>query len=215
LELIYTIPGLGTTKELFKNISVSGHQLKVLEWPKPSKGMTLKDYAKAFLDQIDTSQPVNLMGVSFGGLLCSELCDLVKTNKVVIISSCKSRNELPSTFRVLKMLPVQKLFNDNLYLSFASKLSWAVGFEKSYLPEFLPMMRSMPTDYFKYCINMLINWDKTTYSKKIYHIHGDADTLLPHAFVKDFETIKKGTHAMIVYKAKEINTFLNKFFNGL
>lgn len=215
MKVIYTIPGLGTTKDLFKHISVPNYQLKVLDWPQPQLGWTLKQYAKAFIDQIDTSEPVNLCGVSFGGMLCCEIADLIKTEKIILISSCKNRNELPPTIKLLKTLPVQKIMSDKLYRSFAEKLSWAVGFQKDYLPEFLAMMNSMPPDYFKYCIDMIVNWDKTTNAQTIHHMHGNADTLLPHSYIKNYESIAKGNHAMIVYKAAEINASLNKLLNGL
>jgi len=212
--IIYTIPGLGTTKELFKYISIPNHQLEVLDWPEPQALWTLKDYALAFTKQIDTSSPVSLMGVSFGGMLCCEIADVIQTNKLVLISSCKNRNELPPTIKVLKTLPLQKIINDDLYRTFASKLSWIVGFEKVYLPQFLEMMGKMPKNYFKYCIDMIINWDKTSNNQKIYHIHGDVDNLLPHTYIKNFDVLHNGNHAMIVYKAAEINIFLNRIFNG-
>lgn len=214
MEVIYTIPGLGTTKELFKNISIPNHQLKVLDWPEPQAGWTLKDYAKAFIKQIDVSSPIHLMGVSFGGMLCCEIADFIKTDKIVMISSCKNRNELPPTIKFLRTLPFQKLLNDDLYRAFASKLSWVVGFEKAYLPDFLRMMKAMPENYFKYCIDMIINWDKTSNTQVIHHIHGDADSLLPHTYIKNYEVIANGNHAMVVYKAAEINIFLNRIFNG-
>ena len=215
MELIYTIPGLGTTKDLFKNISIPNYQLKVLHWPEPQAGWSLKDYAQKFLDQIDATVPVNLMGVSFGGMLCSEIAELIPTKKIILISSCKNRSELPPGIKILKTLPLQRFVNDRLYRAFAEKLSWAVGFEKNYLPEFLQMMRSMPRNYFKYCIDMIIRWNKTSNNTAIHHIHGNADTLLPHTFVKNYEVIEKGNHAMILYKAAEINVLLNTYFNGL
>lgn len=115
----------------------------------------------------------------------------------------------------LKFLPVQKLISDKYYRRFAGRLSWLVGFKKSYLPEFIAMMQAMPANYFKLCISMIIRWDRRENTQKIYHIQGNADNLLPHTYLKNCEIIKNGNHAMIVYKADEINLFLNKIFNGL
>ncbi|PBQ32160.1 hypothetical protein CNR22_10370 [Sphingobacteriaceae bacterium] len=215
MHVIYTIPGLGTTKELFKNISVPNFQVKVMEWPEPKTGWNLKDYAREFVEQIDTTSPVNLMGVSFGGMLCAEIADMIPVNKIVLISSCKNRTELPANIRILKTLPVQKLVTDSLYRSLASKLNWIVGFEKDYLPEFLRMLEQMPKNYFKYCVDMIIHWDKKSNTQKIYHIHGNADNLLSHTSIKEYQLIEHGNHAMIVYKAQEINSLLNTYFNGL
>jgi hypothetical protein len=155
------------------------------------------------------------MGVSFGGMLCSEISDLIPVNKVVLISSCKNRTELPPNIKILKTLPVQKLVTDALYRAFASRLSWIVGFEKSYLPKFLKMMREMPKNYFKYCVDMIVQWDKKSDTQSIYHLHGNADNLLPHTFIKHCTIIENGNHAMVVYKATELNSLLNIYFNGL
>lgn len=186
-----------------------------MEWPNPQPVWSLKDYARAFIEQLDTTSPINLMGVSFGGMICAEIADLIPVNKIVLISSCKNRTELPPNIRILKTLPVQKLVSDSLYRSLASKLNWIVGFEKEYLPEFLKMMKQMPENYFKYCVDMIINWDKKTNTQKIYHIHGNSDNLLSHSCIQDYRLINGGNHAMVVYKAGEINSLLNTYFNGL
>ena len=215
METIYTIPGLGTTKDLFKNITIPNHTLKVLNWPTPEPQWILSDYAKAFIDQIDTSSPVNLLGVSFGGMLCCEIADLIKTNKLVLVSSCKNKNELPARIKFLKLFPFQNIVSDKRYRKLVSKLSWFIGFEKKDLPEFKGMVESMPSNYFKLCINMIVNWERERTSQAIYHIHGNADNLLPHNKIKNFELIENGNHALIVYKAEEVNYILKKVFNGL
>lgn len=215
MQTIYIIPGLGTTKDLFKNISVPNYKIEVMKWPQPQAGWSLRDYAKVFIEQLDATSPINLMGVSFGGMLCAEIADLVPVNKIVLISSCKNHTELPPNIRVLKTLPVQKLVTDSLYRVLASKLNWIVGFEKEYLSEFVNMMNQMPKDYFKYCVDMIVNWDKKSNTQKIFHIHGNSDNLLSHGSIKDYHLIENGNHAMIVYKAREINLLLNTYFNGL
>lgn len=215
MELVYTIPGLGTNKDLFKNISVKNHSLKVLEWPNPSANQTLQEYAKTFLSQIDSSAPINLMGVSFGGMLCCEIADLLPTKNIVLISSCKNKNELPARIKFLRFFPLQKLLSDRFYRRLIPKSSWIVGFQKTELPEFEAMAEAMPPDYFMRCIHKIINWNKSENTQTIHHLHGNADLLLPHRNIKNFETIDNGNHAMIIYKANEINKHLNRIFNGL
>jgi pimeloyl-ACP methyl ester carboxylesterase len=215
LELIYTIPGLGTTKDLFKNISVQHYSLKVLDWPEPQANQSLKEYAKTFLTQIDYSKPVNLMGVSFGGMLCCEIADLLPTKNIVLISSCKNKNELPSRIKFLRFFPIQKLLTDRFYRRLIPKSSWIVGFQKKELPEFKRMAEAMPPNYFKWCIHKIINWSKLENTQIIHHLHGNADRLLPHSNIRNFNVINNGNHAMIIYKADEINKHLNKIFNGL
>ena len=46
--------------------------------------------------------------------------------------------------------------------------------------------------------------------KNCIHIHGDDDRLLSHKNVKSDYTISKGSHAMIVFQAEEINKIIEK-----
>jgi pimeloyl-ACP methyl ester carboxylesterase len=214
LEIIYAIPGLGTTKELFQNIAVPNHEIKVLNWPPLNENYSLKEYAACFISQIDVAKPVNLMGVSFGGMLCSELAELLETKKVILISSCKDVSEFPLLLKTAKSLPVYKLFSEKVCIALV-KDSWRfLGFEKSFESTFFKMIDRMPENYFLYAVNYILNWNKTASKKSFIRIHGTADKLLTY-YHKSFHLIQGGSHAMIVNRADEINAILNKELNGL
>ena len=87
---------------------------------------------------------------------------------------------------------------------------WLVGFGKAYIPEFLGMVNSMCENYFQNCIHIIVNWNGTQLPKNAIHIHGDNDKLLKHKFVKADYTIPKGSHAMIVFQAEEINRIIEQ-----
>ena len=215
MKVIYAIPGLGTTKELFRNISITNHQLQILYWPEVKKEFTLKDYSNEFLSQIDTSKPVNLIGVSFGGMLCSELADRITVDKVVLISSCKDRSEFPTMLKLIKYLPIYKLIPEKVIRFVAKTKRRFLGFEKIFDPLFYEMILTMPKNYFSYTINYIVNWDKTKSLHDPVRIHGTNDKLLPFKNSQLCYSIKGGSHAMVLNKADEINTILNKEFNGL
>lgn len=214
MEIIYAIPGLGTTKELYRNISIPNYEIKVLFWPEPKANYTLKDYAERFLVQIDTTVPVNLMGVSFGGMLCSELAEQIKTKKVILISSCKDISEFPFLLKALRIIPFHKLVSDKLVRFLAGTKRRFLGFEKSFDKIFFEMIQQMPPDYFSNAINYIINWDKKASKIEFIRIHGTSDKLLPNKN-KRYHLVKGGSHAMVLNKANEINVILNKELNGL
>lgn len=215
MTIIYAIPGLGTTKELFQYTTIGGHELKVLEWPSPTSRVSMKEYAALFLSQIDLTRPVNLLGVSFGGMICMEIAGLIKVEKITLISSAKCRTELPYTIRLLKYFPVYRLLSENANRRLACRSRRVVGFDKSFLPVFVKMIYSMPEGYFINCIRMIANWNKSEPSQPVFHLHGNADRLLMCRYIKNHITVNKGTHAMIVNQAKEINDLLNQKYNGL
>lgn len=215
MKLIYAIPGLGTTKELFKNISIPNHQLKVLDWPEPKKEYTLTDYSNEFLKQIDCSKPVSFIGVSFGGMLCSDLAERLAVEKIVLISSCKDVSEFPTLLKLVKYFPVYKLLPDTFIRFVAKSKRRFLGFEKLFDPLFYNMTDAMPPNYFSYTINYIVNWGKNSSAINPIRIHGANDKLLPIKKLYPCYAIKGGSHAMVLNKAEEINEILNKEFNGL
>ena len=211
---IYAIPGLGTTEELYININIKHAELVVLSWPIPAKDDTMPSYAKKFILQIDTSKPFYLMGVSFGGMLCVELSKLISPIKTILISSSKTRHELPWFIKTLKHVPLHLLVSERYHRKLAYHGRWFVGFGKAYIPEFLGMVNQMTENYFKYCINIIVRWNNQTLPKNVVHIHGTNDKLLSHRFVTADYLIKDGSHAMVVFRAEELNLLIEKIIQS-
>lgn len=211
--VIYAIPGLGTTEKLYVNTKINGVEIIVLNWPTPDKNDTMETYARKFLPQINTSDSFCLLGVSFGGMLCTELSKIISPQKVFLISTSKSRKELPWFIKTLNYFPVHKIVSEKQHRKMAYQGRWIIGFGKAYIPEFLGMVNSMTENYFKYCINIIVSWKEKELPKNSIHIHGDADRLLWYKYIKADYTIKQGSHAMIVFQAEEINKIIEKELN--
>jgi len=211
VKTVYAIPGLATTEELFQLTHLSNARLKVLSWPEITSQDTLQSYAKKFLDQIDTSHPFYLLGVSFGGMLCSEISLLIKPEKTILISSCKCSKELAPMLKLFRQLPLYSLMNDKMLKRMTKNSRWILGFEKKFMPEFLSMVNSMKPGYIKNSIHCIVNWKQhNCHRPDIIHIHGEADRLLTFGSVKANFTIKGGNHAMIINRSHEINHLLNQ-----
>jgi hypothetical protein len=208
--VIYAIPGLGTTEKLYVNTKITGVEIIVLSWPTPNKNDTMETYARKFLPQINTTIPFCLLGVSFGGMLCTELSKMISPQKTFLISTSKSRRELPWFIKTLKHFPLHKIVSEKQHRQMAYQGRWIIGFGKAYIPEFLGMVNSMTQNYFKYCINIIANWDRQEEPKNVIHIHGTNDKLLWYKYVKSHYSIQQGSHAMIVFRAEEINQIIEK-----
>lgn len=152
-----------------------------------------------------------LLGVSFGGVLVQEMSKYLPGCQVVIVSSIKSKDELPLSMKMAKktnahkLLPMQWINNlDNLSLFvFGEGIQRRLALYQKYLSERNP-------DYLSWAIDSLVNWDKTEVSKNIIHIHGEKDTVFPiknllHPFMKI-----KGGHAAIITQAHWFNKELSK-----
>lgn len=213
---IYRIPGMGADKRLYSEIEpIDGYEFVDLEWRLNYKNIkTLKDYALELSKEIDTAQPFSLMGVSMGGMVCSELTDILNPEKVVIISSVKTSKELPAHFKRLKFLGITRLLNQEkirYVLGNSSRFFGAMNKEQRKL--FYDMAESVNLDFIAWSIKAILNWNKRKSSPKIIHIHGTRDFVLPFASVNPSIIIEKGDHMMIWNKSARINQELKEIFN--
>jgi hypothetical protein len=213
--VIYAIPGLGTTDVLYKNIVIKGVELIVLQWPRPEKDDTMQSYARKFLPQINVDQPFCLLGVSFGGMICTELSRLISPKKIFLVSTSKSRKELPWFIRIFKHVPIHKIIPERQHRRMAYESGWLIGFGKAFIPEYLGMIDSMEGDYFKNAINIIVNWNRKETPTNYVHIHGSSDKLLMYKYVKADHTIENGSHAMIVFQGEEIGKIIEEEINLL
>lgn len=206
---------MGADKRLFSEIeSIAGYEFIDLEWQPFPKIKTLKDYAKEIAKQIDTSKPFSLMGVSMGGMVCSELADILNPEKVVIISSAKTSDEIPPMFKRLNFLGITRLLNAeriNYIIGNSSKFFGAMNKEQRKL--FYQMADNIDIDFIVWSIKAILNWEKKKASSKIIHIHGTKDFVLPFENVKPTYIIEKGDHMMVWNKSAEINRLLNNIFS--
>lgn len=206
--IIYAIPGLGTTKELYINTQFKNHQIVVLDWPQQSENDSMQSYAKKFIPQINTNEPFALLGVSFGGMLCLELSKIISPQATFLISTSKTRLELPWFIRLMKYIPLHKIINEKYHRKMAYHGRWFIGFGNAYIPEFLGMVDSMQQNYFRHCIHIICTWNNILLPDNCYHIHGTNDRLLSHKNIKATTLIKDGSHAMVVFRADEINALI-------
>ena len=148
-------------------------------------------------------------------MLCTELSKIISPQKIFLVSTSKCRKELPWFIRILKHLPVHKIMSERSHRKLAYQGKWFIGFGKAYIPEYLGMINTMNENYFKYCINIIVTWDRKQLPQQRIHIHGNSDKLLVYKNVKADYTISEGSHAMILFNAEEINKILEKEINNL
>ena len=208
---LYCMPGMAASPKIFEFISLPKPiNIHLLSWIPPLKDEPLTDYAIRMCERVTQTNPI-LLGVSFGGVLVQEMSKYLPGCQVVIVSSIKSKDELPLSMKMAKktnahkLLPMQWINNlDNLSLFvFGEGIQKRLALYQKYLSERNP-------DYLSWAIDSLVNWDKTEISNNIIHIHGEKDTVFPiknlsHPFIKI-----KGGHAAIITQAHWFNKELSK-----
>lgn len=107
---IYLFPSQGADYRQFKNLVLPPRYDTVyIHYPVPEKGMSMQEYAISLINQIDTSEKYIIIDVSLGGMICSELTDILQPEKTILISSAKCEFELPGRYRFMRRLPIYKI----------------------------------------------------------------------------------------------------------
>ena len=204
--MIYLIPGLGADHRIFKFIDLTPLNTVCVSWPPIARKETMESYIEKLLKQINGEQEVILIGVSFGGILAIELSKKIKCRKVVIISSVKSSDELPILIKLLKYLPIHKFIPPQV-LKYYSKKLLCYFFSvtaKSSIKLLEDILKETDTDFMKWAINIIVNWNTDKATTDLLHIHGMQDRIFPYSNIKDSVGIEGGGHFMVVDKAEEV-----------
>jgi len=207
---LYIFSGLGADEKAFQRLNLDAYQAKYIRWIKPGKKETIENYASRLLEQIITPMPV-LIGLSFGGLMAIEISRHISTEKIILISSAKTKNEIPLTYRILGKIGLQKIipFQHLRHPNFITNFLFGAHTEED--KELLkPMLENTELDFLKWAMDKVALWKNEFIPGNITHIHGTADRVLPYRKVKCDYTIDGGGHMMILNRADEVNEILRE-----
>lgn len=210
MKTIYCISGLGADERAFSRLQIHGYTLVNLPWLLPIANETIAQYAKRMSVGITEENPV-LMGLSFGGMMSIEIAKFLSVNKVILISSIKSLNELPFWMTGAGRLRLNKLFSMQSYKILEPIQNRFLGVTDA---EEIAIVRNYrknaPVVYTNWAINEILNWRNNWQPPVVFHIHGDNDKMFPIKKVSPTHVVKGGGHFMIMNKAAEISRLINE-----
>ena len=208
---LYFVPGLAACPKIFEFLKFpeDKFELHFLEWLLPiSENEPIEKYAKRMASQV-THKNAILIGVSFGGIMVQEMNKHLKASKVIIISSVKNRNELPTRLKFIQKTKAYKLFPAKAIQNIEDFSVYAFGsFAKKRVDLYNKYLSVRDVKYLKWSISNVLNWKQTETLPNIVHIHGLNDEVFPVKYLKNFIPIKKGTHVMILNKANSISEII-------
>lgn len=214
MNRVYCISGLGADERVFRNIEVPGAELRFIKWIQPLYEETIISYARRLSAQFD-EENVSIIGLSFGGMMAIELSRIMDIRKIVLISSIKTRSELPSWMRTSGLLHAEKLLPQRQFSSIPAFRSlrpiqnYFLGVtneeEKKIANEY---RETVDPIYLKWSLNKVLNWKNVEVPENLTHIHGSNDHIFPLRYVKPTHVIRDGGHFMVMNKYEEINTIL-------
>ncbi len=214
---IYCMPGLGASPKIFEHITLpeDTFELHFLEWKIPlSFHESLEEYSKRMCEDIQHKNPI-LIGVSFGGILVQEIAKLIDIKEIIIISSIKSSHEFPNRLKLIQATKTYKLFPTKIVENLDAYTKYFLGDFLKKRAELYKMYLSVRNaDYMKWAIHHVLHWKQENPPENILHIHGTEDHVFPSKHLKDFIPIEKGTHTMILLKAKTISEIIKKHLSS-
>lgn len=206
---IYVFSGLGADRRIFQNIDFAGADVTYIDWIPTQVGESLPQYAQRLLPQIKADQPV-LVGVSFGGMLATEVAKLIPVKKILLISSAQTRQDIPFYCRWLgclklhHLLPVQLFIRSPIFL-----LAWLFGVNTAKEKQLLGrIIRETDPVILKWALGAILGWDNMQRHPHVVHIHGTHDRVLPARYCKPHITVARGGHLMVLAQADVLSKLI-------
>ena len=205
---IYLLSGLGADKRVFDFIDFSGFNVHHVNWIEPISDESIQVYAKRLLTQILTPKPV-IIGISFGGMIATEIAKLIDTERIVLISSAETKSDIPFAYKVIGTLRVYKIIQVIMLKSANAFSYWLFGVKRKEYQDLLKqILKDTDTKFLKWAVNVIPSWNNERRPNNVTSIHGTADRILP--LRRADYVIKDGGHLMVLDKAAEISRILRE-----
>lgn len=208
---IYCMPGLGASPKIFEYIQLPDEQFEIhlLAWKMPvSLEESIQEYAKRMCKDILHENPV-FIGVSFGGMLVQEMSKHIQVRHTIIISSVKTHHELPNRLKLAKVTKAYKLFPTWFIENIEEYTKYFFGdFLKKRAALYKMYLSVRNKHYMQWAVYNVLHWKQDTPIQRLTHIHGTEDNVFPAKHIQNYIPVKKGTHVMILTKAKAISEII-------
>jgi hypothetical protein len=156
---------------------------------------------------MDQETNYGVIGVSFGGLIATEISKLTQPRFTILISSVATRSELNGIIKIAGKLNLIDLVPVKLLRPPKKIAEFLFGAENKMLLH--SILKDTDLTFVKWAIRELTMWRNQFQLNNLIKIEGTKDKILPP---KGDNTIliDKGEHFMIVDRAKEISDLINE-----
>ncbi|MEQ9188419.1 MAG: alpha/beta hydrolase [Cryomorphaceae bacterium] len=212
MTAVYFISGLGADESVFGRLTLKKELLvHHLPWLIPNADESMESYATRMAESIVDPEQSVLVGLSFGGIMAIEIAKRTPVKTVVLISSVKSKSEIPAKLNLIGLLNLQKLLPASKLLHFKELTSWFFGVregsDKSMLNHVLEHSDERLVDW---SADQIVTWQGEHHLQNIVQIHGTADAVFPIRNIRPDRVVKGGPHFMVYTHSSEVSDWLNE-----
>ncbi len=219
-QKIFIFSGLGADHRVFHKMNFQEFEPVFIHWLEPLKNETIQNYSLRISKQITEPTPL-VIGISFGGMMAIEVSKFLSFQKLILIASAKSKQEIPLLYRVLGTLKVP-LFFPMQWLKKSNRLSYFVFGVTA--QEDRKILDSIYNDtspsYLRWALNAVCTWQNEELSwnciptpKNLLHIHGTNDRILYYSNIKNAVPIPNGGHLLPLTETQKLEELILKFLH--
>ena len=207
---VYFISGLGADKTVFQLLKLHDAEPVFIDWIKPLKDESLSAYALRLKEAYNIPDDAFIAGLSFGGMLTTEIAKKYPSVKGILLSSSKTYKEIPLYYRTGKYFSLHKWTSPKMQRWFMLRIkSWFDLKTPAFIKVYEELIANSDTAFNKWAVSALLNWNNTVIPANVVHVHGTIDKILPYKYVKCDYTIRNGGHLMVLEQAAEVSGIMN------
>ncbi|MCC5918569.1 MAG: alpha/beta hydrolase [Cryomorphaceae bacterium] len=210
MDTIYVISGLGADERVFQRLKMPGFNPVFIRWETPKPTETIEEYAGRLRQQIPEENPI-IAGLSFGGMMAIEIAKQIKTKKIILIATVKTKNEIPWYIRLAGRLRLHKCVPIRFFKSCNWITYWFFSVrdkkDKSILKQ---IFFDADPAFLVWAVDQVVKWKNTTLPENYVHIHGTKDKILPIKNVKQDHSVEAAGHLLTLTHHQEIDILIRK-----
>ena len=212
-RIIY-ISGIGADGRAFSKLDIEGGCEHVyVEWIPFEKSESLDSYCLRLIEAYSIGPEDALVGVSFGGLLSQKISTLLGNQKVVVLSSFRSKKDLRILWNYCLRLRLHFLFPP-FRIPFISVLV-TVSLNARSLESrqtTTAMLKNSDFKFIRWALQKIAKADlKDVFSENYLVLNGDRDILVKNWQVQNATTIRGGSHFMVFDHAAQISPIIQRY----
>lgn len=206
---VYFISGIGADYRYFTHVRLpEGFEARYIHWIEPLKNEPLPDYAFRLAEQIDTSQPFVLAGLSLGGIMAVEIAKRIPPVCTILISSIPLSSQLPPLYKLAGALKLGRLIPASLLKMAAitkHNLTMPGAQNRRILRQ---VIRDGNNHYIRWGLTAVLEWHNEILPHPLFHLHGTRDEVFPLHRTTPTHVIPKGGHMFLMNRADTVNQIL-------
>lgn len=211
LPRIFFFTGLGADERAFAYLKIKTSLPKFyVSWLKPGIDEDFGDYCQRLAKELGIKNGDILIGLSFGGLVVTEINKFIKPALSILISSASTRKELPLIYRAADrvnlhyLIPKSSLNKPNRLRHFLFGLK-----KPAQRKLFDEIVTHTDPDFVRWAMDKIVHWKNSERPENLFKIHGTSDRIIPiHKASSDF-IIKGGSHFLTWENAAEVSAVIS------